>query len=82
MVRFYQGAISPLFPAACRYYPTCSNYMIEAVKIHGPFKGTWLGIKRISRCHPWGGHGMDPVPPKAGHTHLPHDENHDHTHPH
>jgi hypothetical protein len=60
---FYKYAISPLTPASCRYTPTCSNYMIEALKVHGPLKGTWLGIRRISRCHPWGGHGYDPVPP-------------------
>jgi putative membrane protein insertion efficiency factor len=63
-VKIYQWAISPFFPAACRYQPTCSHYMIEAIKIHGPFKGLWLGIRRISRCHPWGGWGDDPVPPK------------------
>ncbi|MGF1635783.1 MAG: membrane protein insertion efficiency factor YidD [Cyclobacteriaceae bacterium] len=64
LVKFYQGAISPLFPASCRYTPTCSNYMVEAIKIHGPIRGAWLGIKRISTCHPWGGSGYDPVPPK------------------
>ncbi len=63
-VKIYQWVISPIFPAACRYQPTCSHYMVEAIKIHGPFKGLWLGIRRISRCHPWGGWGYDPVPPK------------------
>jgi len=63
LVRFYQYAISPLFPSACRYTPTCSQYMVEALQKHGVFKGTWLGLKRISSCHPWGGHGHDPVPP-------------------
>ncbi|HRP54163.1 MAG TPA: membrane protein insertion efficiency factor YidD [Fluviicola sp.] len=63
-VKLYQWIISPIFPATCRYNPTCSHYMIEALKIHGPFKGLWLGTKRISRCHPWGGFGEDPVPPK------------------
>ncbi|BDD12811.1 putative membrane protein insertion efficiency factor (plasmid) [Fulvitalea axinellae] len=62
LVRFYQYAISPMFPPACRYTPTCSTYMIEAVKKHGPAKGGWLGLKRISRCHPWGSSGHDPVP--------------------
>lgn len=62
LVRFYQLAISPLLPMACRYHPTCSQYMIEALQKHGPFKGSWLGIKRIASCHPWGGHGYDPVP--------------------
>jgi putative membrane protein insertion efficiency factor len=62
VVKMYQYVISPLFPATCRYTPTCSNYMIEAVKIWGPFYGFYLGIKRVASCHPWGGHGHDPVP--------------------
>ena len=61
-VRFYQGAISPFLPNACRYTPTCSQYMIEAVTKHGVIRGGWLGLKRMGRCHPWGGHGHDPVP--------------------
>ena len=64
IIRFYQATISPLLGANCRYMPTCSAYAIEAIKIHGPIKGGWLGIKRISSCHPWGGHGYDPVPKK------------------
>ena len=63
-VKIYQWIISPIFPASCRYNPTCSSYMIEAIKVHGPIKGSWLGIRRISRCHPWGGYGDDPVPEK------------------
>lgn len=63
-VYFYKFFISPFTPASCRYTPTCSTYAIEAVKIHGPFKGTWLAAKRIARCHPWGSSGYDPVPPK------------------
>ena len=62
-VRFYQGAISPHLPAACRYQPTCSQYAIEAVRLHGAAKGSLLAAKRILRCHPWGGSGYDPVPP-------------------
>lgn len=62
LIRFYQGAISPFFPATCRYSPTCSQYGVEALKKHGAFKGGWLTIKRISSCHPWGGSGYDPVP--------------------
>lgn len=62
LVRFYQIFISPLKPASCRYTPTCSAYAIEALKKHGPIKGLWLAIKRIARCHPWGGSGYDPVP--------------------
>lgn len=61
-VRFYQLFISPYTMSSCRYTPTCSHYTIEALRKHGPLKGLWLGIKRISRCHPWGGHGYDPVP--------------------
>lgn len=61
-VYFYRACISPLFPPACRYTPTCSEYMVQALKKHGPFKGLWLGIKRILRCNPWGGSGYDPVP--------------------
>ncbi|ROI08975.1 membrane protein insertion efficiency factor YidD [Chryseobacterium sp. H3056] len=64
LIRIYQMGISPLLPNSCRYTPTCSSYMIEALRIHGPLKGLWLGSKRISRCHPWGGEGYDPVPPK------------------
>lgn len=58
----YQKAISPLLPAACRYTPTCSQYAKEAVKKYGAGKGSWLAARRILRCHPWGGHGHDPVP--------------------
>ncbi|MBM3430847.1 MAG: membrane protein insertion efficiency factor YidD [Bacteroidetes bacterium] len=65
LVRLYQLIISPLFPPSCRYTPTCSQYMIEALKIWGPFKGLWLGIKRIASCRPGGGHGHDPVPEKT-----------------
>lgn len=61
-IRFYQGAISPHFPAACRYTPTCSQYAVEAIEKYGVRKGTWLAAKRICRCHPWGGSGWDPVP--------------------
>ncbi|UZT97774.1 membrane protein insertion efficiency factor YidD [Chryseobacterium fluminis] len=64
LIRFYQWFISPLLPKNCRYEPTCSHYMIKALQVHGIFKGFWLGVKRISRCHPWGGSGYDPVPPK------------------
>jgi putative membrane protein insertion efficiency factor len=62
MVRLYQWFISPLFPPSCRYTPTCSSYMVEAIQVWGPFKGTYLGIKRIGSCHPRGGFGHDPVP--------------------
>jgi putative membrane protein insertion efficiency factor len=61
-IRFYQWVISPLFPPSCRFTPTCSNYMVEAVEEWGPIKGFYLGIRRILKCHPWGPHGHDPVP--------------------
>ena len=61
-IRFYQGAISPMLPPSCRYTPTCSQYAVEAIMKYGPLKGGWLAIKRICRCHPWGGSGYDPVP--------------------
>jgi len=62
LIRAYQLLLSPMLGASCRYTPTCSQYAIEAIRKHGPFKGGWLALKRISRCHPWGGHGHDPVP--------------------
>lgn len=66
-VYFYRLAISPLLPPSCRYTPTCSQYAIEALKKHGPFKGMYLSIRRILSCNPWGGSGYDPVPePKSG----------------
>lgn len=58
----YQKLISPFFPSTCRFSPSCSNYAIEAIKLRGPFVGLWLTLKRISKCHPWGGNGYDPVP--------------------
>ena len=64
LLRFYQIFISPLLGNNCRFHPTCSAYFIEAVKIHGLKKGFVLGIKRISKCHPWGGKGIDHVPEK------------------
>ncbi len=64
IVRLYQNVISPYLGSNCRHSPTCSQYTIEAIEIHGPLKGSWLGVKRIARCHPWGTSGYDPVPPK------------------
>ncbi len=66
LVRFYQLAISPLLGSNCRHSPTCSAYMILAIREWGPLQGTWLGLKRITRCHPWGTHGHDPVPKRKG----------------
>ncbi|MFN8325084.1 membrane protein insertion efficiency factor YidD [Flavobacterium sp.] len=64
LIRFYQLGISPFFPASCRFQPTCSTYFVEALKKHGVFQGSYLGIKRIMSCHPWGKSGYDPVPEK------------------
>lgn len=61
-IRFYRRFISPLTPPSCRFTPTCSEYAIEAITKHGPFKGTWLAIRRVLRCRPGGGSGYDPVP--------------------
>ena len=61
-VRIYQRFISPLTPPSCRFTPTCSQYALEALRKYGPFKGSWLALKRLLRCHPWGGSGYDPVP--------------------
>ncbi|MBB6612314.1 membrane protein insertion efficiency factor YidD [Pontibacter sp. Tf4] len=61
LIWVYQHMISPLKPATCRYTPTCSAYALQAVTKYGPFKGGWMALKRIGRCHPWGGSGYDPV---------------------
>ncbi|WP_088653690.1 membrane protein insertion efficiency factor YidD [Geofilum rhodophaeum] len=61
-VKLYQYLISPMIGPSCRYTPTCSQYTLEALLKHGPFKGLWLSLKRIVSCNPWGGHGHDPVP--------------------
>ena len=64
LIKIYQAVISPLTPATCRYQPTCSHYTKEALEVHGIWKGGKLALKRIFSCHPWGGKGFDPVPPK------------------
>jgi putative membrane protein insertion efficiency factor len=61
LLRLYKRGISPLLPSACRYYPTCSEYMLAAVEKHGALKGVWLGLKRLFRCHPFHAGGFDPV---------------------
>ncbi len=61
-VYFYRACISPMLPPSCRFTPTCSSYALEALRRHGPWKGTYLTVKRLLRCHPWGGSGYDPVP--------------------
>jgi uncharacterized protein len=62
LIRFYQLGVSPLLPAHCRYWPTCSNYAKTAIHDHGALAGGWLAVRRVGRCHPWGGSGYDPVP--------------------
>ena len=64
VVKLYQAVISPLIPQTCRHLPTCSEYTIEALRVFGPFKGTYLSIKRIISCRPGGSHGYDPLPEK------------------
>ena len=61
-IRFYQLAVSPMMPAACRYYPSCSNYAIEAIDKYGAVRGGWLAVRRILKCHPFRPGGFDPVP--------------------
>ncbi len=61
-IRFYRNCVSPFTPATCRFTPTCSEYAVEAITKYGPAKGLWLALKRLARCHPWGGSGYDPVP--------------------
>jgi len=61
IIRFYQYAISPLLKPSCRFIPSCSQYGLDAVNKYGAFKGSWMALKRIFRCHPWGGSGYDPV---------------------
>ncbi len=65
-LRFYKWAISPLLPPMCRFHPSCSVYAMGAIAVHGPFKGTWLAARRLTRCHPFNPGGLDPVPPKDG----------------
>jgi uncharacterized protein len=67
-VRAYRYALSPLLGANCRFHPSCSDYAAEALETHGALKGSWLGLRRVARCHPWCGGGFDPVPtPRRAH---------------
>ncbi len=61
-------------PSPCRFQPSCSAYAVEALEVHGAARGSWLAIRRLGRCHPWGGHGWDPVPERTDHTHDHHHE--------
>ncbi|MBV2364096.1 membrane protein insertion efficiency factor YidD [Streptomonospora nanhaiensis] len=65
-IRGYQRFISPALPPVCRYYPSCSAYAVEALRVHGALKGSWLAVRRIARCHPFTPGGLDPVPPRKG----------------
>ncbi len=73
LIRAYQWTISPVLSflagptGGCRFHPTCSHYFLEAVETHGVLRGGWLGLRRLGRCHPWGGQGHDPVPPALTH---------------
>jgi uncharacterized protein len=71
-VRGYQLLISPILAGSCRYHPTCSGYALDALDVHGPARGSWLALKRILRCHPWGGSGYDPVPESGLSSSDPH----------
>jgi uncharacterized protein len=64
MLAAYKHYVSPLLPPACRFHPTCSEYMAEALREHGFGRGLWLGVRRLGRCHPWNEGGLDPVPPR------------------
>ena len=81
LVRAYQLVLSPMTPATCRYYPSCSAYAVTALRRHGLFRGTWLTLRRLGRCHPWTPGGVDHVPPLPGQPsdeelvarHIPHE---------
>jgi putative membrane protein insertion efficiency factor len=77
-IRLYQWTLSPLLGVNCRYAPSCSAYAAEAIATHGPVTGLWLAMRRLARCHPWGGAGYDPVPQPSRH-HPAHKPCHKHT---
>lgn len=68
LIRIYQWVLAPVLGANCRYAPSCSEYAYEALGVHGPLVGSWLALRRLLRCHPWGGSGYDPVPPASPNT--------------
>ena len=65
LLRGYQLLLSPMLGPRCRFFPSCSNYAIEALRVHGAARGSWLAARRVGRCHPWNAGGLDPVPPKG-----------------
>ena len=67
LIRAYQLGLSPLLGPRCRFYPSCSAYAVEALRVHGPLRGLWLALRRLGRCHPWNPGGPDPVPPSRRH---------------
>jgi putative membrane protein insertion efficiency factor len=69
LIRLYRLAISPLLGSNCRFYPSCSEYALEAIELHGSLRGCWLALRRLSRCHPWHAGGLDPVPPACTDQH-------------
>ena len=69
LIRAYQLLVAPLLPPSCRYVPSCSQYAAQAIAEHGSLRGSWLALRRLLRCHPWGGSGYDPVPPAHAHAH-------------
>jgi putative membrane protein insertion efficiency factor len=71
LVRGYQLFVSPLLAPSCRFYPSCSAYAVEALRVHGLFRGTWLAARRLARCHPWTAGGVDLVPARAGGSAVP-----------
>ena len=73
-IRLYQLAVSPYLAMSCRYHPTCSSYAREAIMKHGAIAGGWMGLRRIARCHPWGGAGHDPVPKTCNTTKTGHEQ--------
>ncbi|NLC98866.1 MAG: membrane protein insertion efficiency factor YidD [Actinomycetales bacterium] len=63
ILKVYRAVVSPLYGEVCKFYPSCSSYALESIQTHGSFKGAWLALKRLGRCHPWSKGGIDPVPP-------------------
>ncbi len=76
LLRAYRFLISPLYGQVCRYYPSCSAYALEAVRVHGSVRGSWLAARRVVRCHPWAAGGVDHVPPRKGAGGVSHSTHH------